>query len=227
MRVFVCSVLQYTDSAVIPQLKEAQELLSGNHNLDVTQPGIDNNLDQLRKLLSSDGDGPPSEPTRRPFLSVNGRSPKGPSDRKSMGPSAKSPSTPKTPPVGGSGRWRTKNAGDFAANQALEYRKNSRFEEEEPDGKSTTWAICFAIGITVGVIDGCMVNIIALLHHAKLAVLNWAVTHHSIISTALIMLCFCLALVIPTALAVIYIAPMAAGSGLPEVITLGTRLNRR
>jgi chloride channel 7 len=65
-----------------------------------------------------------------------------------------------------------------------------------------------------------MVNIIALLHHAKLAVLNWAVAHHSIVSTAIIMLCFCLGLVIPTALAVIYIAPMAAGSGLPEVITM-------
>ena len=53
-----------------------------------------------------------------------------------------------------------------------------------------------------------------------MSLLEWAMTNVSIWSTALVMLCFCLALTIPTALTVVFKTPMASGSGLPEVITM-------
>jgi chloride channel 7 len=79
------------------------------------------------------------------------------------------------------------------------------------------WAACIVVGITVGMVDGAIVEVLHWLHDWKTHVLDWTTNQHNAGVSSLVMLSFCLPFTLIAAAAVILIAPKAAGSGLAEV----------
>jgi chloride channel 7 len=79
------------------------------------------------------------------------------------------------------------------------------------------WGACIVVGITVGMVDGAMVEVLHWLHDWKTHVLDWTTNQHNAGVSSLVMLAFCLPFTLIAAAAVILIAPKAAGSGLAEV----------
>jgi hypothetical protein len=90
--------------------------------------------------------------------------------------------------------WFQQIARRASIEKSLKYRKHSIFSSD--DMRSTIYGplLCLTIGITVGVLDGGMVQFIHLLYDTKIKILQWAVDNFEIQIVLLPLLGYSLAL---------------------------------
>jgi H+/Cl- antiporter ClcA len=82
------------------------------------------------------------------------------------------------------------------------------------------WAACVVIGVLTGAVDGLISKILHALFAIKDDLITWTSQNLSVFVTGLTMFAFCVPLTLAAMAMVIFVAPMATGSGLAEIKAL-------